>query len=158
MGYPFHNCKLCFQTISAMMAKTSNRPLDILLYCQDCREIATEYQDFASCLADSPIQSEYKLGFLTTEDDPKQMPCTICNLKHNILHGWSSSELSSLSFLTSCYYCRAIKNNGHPNYVREDQRCMAKAEYEGHEDVPDSWGVHHNSEDCESCAYYKSLK
>ena len=151
MSYPFRNCHLCSQTCNLMFSRKNTMQSEILLYCQYCREIADAYEEYAPSFADSTIISEYKRGFLTADDDPKAIMCIICHYRQTIVQTWPSS------LTTLCYPCEKFKKNGLPNFVRSDQRCLAQAEYEGH-DVPDSWGIHHNSEGCETCDYYRNLK
>ena len=146
---PFNNCHLCSHTCSVLDRILLKVPSNPALYCQYCRDIV---EQFACLLADDEITSKYARGFLTTPDDPKGVPCTICGYKEKCL----KNQLWPVAFL--CFACRTIKAHGLSNYVREDQRCMAQTEYEGDGDVPDSWGVHHNSQNCETCAYYKAKK
>ena len=42
----------------------------------------------------------------------------------------------------------------HDRQRPRDGPCLAQAEYEGH-DVPDSWGLYHNSRDCSKCQFYQ---
>lgn len=125
-----------------------------MLHCQDCGTIAEKLNEYATITHPiSHTRAIYQRGFPTGEEDPKGRKCIICECKHWALQttyeNWNTVNL--------CYYCKPIKAKGVINYVRKDQSCLARSEYEG-DDVPDSWAVHHDYTDCADCAYYRNLR